>query len=83
MELRKSFNDLSESPIEKSFNENVASSSNQEDKKASEDKSTLDELSELEKLYNQKVSSKYSPKFKFAYVLYLNHLKLQQNLYLW
>ena len=72
--VENSFNDLSERSVENSFNENVASSSNQEDKKASEDKSTLDELSELEKLYNQKVSSKYSPKFKFAYVLYLNHL---------
>lgn len=40
-----------------------------------EDNSTLDELSELEKLYSKKVSSKYSPKFKFAYVLYLNEIK--------
>ena len=37
-------------------------------------KSTTDELSELEKLYNKKVSRKYAPKFKFAYVLYLNEI---------
>lgn len=37
------------------------------------------ELSELEKLYNKKVSSKYSPKFKFAYVLYLNEINKNPN----
>lgn len=46
-----------------------------EKEKPTEDNSTLDELSELEKLYSKKVSSKYSPKFKFAYVLYLNEIK--------
>lgn len=42
-------------------------------------KSTTDELSELEKLYNKKVSTKYSPKFKFAYALYLNEINNNPN----
>ena len=34
-----------------------------------------DELSNLEALYNQTVQSKYSPEFKFAYVLYLDEIR--------
>ena len=44
-----------------------------------EPKDVSDELSELEKLYNKKVSTKYSPKFKFAYVLYLDEINKNPN----
>ena len=44
-----------------------------------ETKATADELSELEKLYNKKVSTRFSPKFKFAYVLYLDEINKNPN----
>ncbi len=44
-----------------------------------ETNSTTDELSVLEKLYSKKVSSKYSPKFKFALVLYLSEINKNPN----
>ncbi len=43
------------------------------------EKSTEDQLSELEKLYNKKVSTKYDTKFKFAYVLYLEQINKKPN----
>lgn len=44
-----------------------------------ETKAAADELSELEKLYNKKVSTRFSPKFKFAYVLYLDEINKNPN----
>ena len=39
------------------------------------EKEENDELSNLEVLYNQTVQSKYSPEFKFVYVLYLDEIR--------
>ena len=44
-----------------------------------ENKAAADELSELEKLYSKKVSTRFSPKFKFAYVLYLDEINKNPN----
>lgn len=60
-------------------NKSVGDELSQLEQQYNETKAVNDELNELENLYNKKVSTKYSPKFKFAIALYLKEINKNPN----